>query len=312
MSVPFLTEADVAALVSLTDVIDSLEGLLVREGAGTRNIPKSLATWEPASSAHTLGGLDVDTSMCAFKNWVNTPAGAQAVLSLFDCRTGALLAVMEANHLGGLRTAGVAGVATRWLAPAGARELTVIGSGRQALRQVEAVAAVLALERVRVWSPTLENRVRFAERVGAAVEVDVVVAGSLEEAVHASPVLTLVTRAREPFLSAELLSGTPEVHLNAMGAVLPANAELEADVARAADLVVVDNVENARRLSRELTEGRGPDLEGVRELNQVLREGTGRPVGARLTMFKAMGMGLSDLAAAIVVAKAAGIEGGPS
>lgn len=308
MSVPFLTEADVHTLVSLPDVIDALEDLLRREGSDTSNISKSMATWEPSSSAHTLGGLDVETGLCAFKNWVNTPRGAQAVLSLFDSHTGALLAVVEANHLGSLRTAGVAGLATRWLAPAGARELTVVGSGRQALRQVEAVAAVRPLDRVRVWSPTRENRDRFADIVRAEVGVDVMSAGTLNEAVEESPILTLVTRAREPYLAMIDLAGTAAVHINAMGAVLPTHAELQSEIVRHADYVAVDNLENARRASRELIEGRGTELAGVIELGRTLREGTGRPDGARVTVFKAMGMGLSDLAAATVVARAAGIE----
>jgi len=307
MNVPYLTEADVRSMVSLPEVIDALEVLLRRQGSGADNIPKSLTTWDPASSAHTLGGIDTASGLCAFKNWVNTPVGAQAVLSLFDTVSGQLLAVIGANHLGSLRTAGIAGLATRWLAAPDARELAVVGSGRQALKQVEAVAAVRPLDRVRVWSPTPENREKFADAVRDELGLTVVVAPSLAEAIDGAPIVTLVTRARDPFIGAADLAGTA-VHVNAMGAVLPANAEIAADVVRAADLVAVDNLENARRGSRELIDGCGPELGGVVELGQLLAEGRGRPDGARLTLFKAMGMGLSDLAAATVVARKAGIE----
>ena len=194
MSIPYLSEADVRSMASLPEVIDALEDLLRRQGSGSDNIPKSLTAWDPASSAHTLGGIDTTLGLCAFKNWVNTPVGAQAVLSLFDSVSGRLLAVVEANHLGSLRTAGIAGLATRWLAAPEARELAVVGSGWQALKQVEAVAAVRPLDRVRVWSPTPENRETFADAVRDELGLTVVVAASLAEAIDGAPIVTLVTR----------------------------------------------------------------------------------------------------------------------
>jgi alanine dehydrogenase len=308
MTVPLLSEADVRSLATLREVIDSLDDVLRREQAGTAlNIAKSMAVWPPASSAHTLGGVDLLHGLSVFKNWVNTPTGATAVLTMFDSTSGQVIAILEAAYLGSLRTAGVAGLATRVLAPRDATELAIIGSGRQALRQVEAVLAVRDIHRVRVWSPTEEHRRRFADEVNAAFGVPAVASPTPEAAIDAAAVVTVVTRAREPFVSADLLAHSPVVHVNAMGAVLASNAELEPDVVTKADLVVVDALENARAGSRELREALGPSLDGVRTLGELLAGGGEHAHGSRLTVFKAMGMGLSDLAAAAVVARNAGL-----
>lgn len=317
MSIPYFCEDQVRDLVTLTEVIDGLEDVLRREGDGvgeasstdaTVNIGKSMATWDPVSSAHTLGGVDLGAGFAIFKNWVNTPRGATAVLSLFDALTGDLLAVMEAAHLGSLRTAAIAGLATRWMAPRDARRFAVIGSGRQALRQVQAIAAVADLEQVAVWSPTEANRVKFAQMLAAEMDVDVHVAATMEEALDDTDILTLVTRAQEPFLTASDLNAGRPMHVNAMGALLPRNAELDATVLESAQIVAVDNLANARSASRELRGHFGPELDGVEVLGQLIEADYSRPPTARLTVFKAMGMGLSDLAAATVIARNAGIE----
>ena len=114
--------------------------------------------------------------------------------------------------------------------------------------------------------------------------------------------MTLITRAVEPFVDAAQLADCR--HLNAVGAILPAKAEFAQDVFERADRVVVDDLENARRGSRELRERYGVDASswpGVSRLSDVLAAGETRAPDARLMLFKGMGMGLSDLAMATVV-----------
>ena len=125
---------------------------------------------------------------------------------------------------------------------------------------------------------------------------------SVAEAVHDAGVITLITRASEPFLTAGMVPRG--AHINAAGAILPANAEFSQDILGRASLVVVDNVANARKASRELIEHYGQDSRGwsgVRTIGELLDAGFSRPPDADITLFKPMGMGLSDLAVAIIV-----------
>ena len=89
--------------------------------------------------------------------------------------------------------------------------------------------------------------------------------------------MTLITRAVEPFVDAAQLADCR--HLNAVGAILPAKAEFAQDVFERADRVVVDDLENARRGSRELRERYGvdaPSWPGVSRLSDVLAAGETR------------------------------------
>jgi ornithine cyclodeaminase len=109
--------------------------------------------------------------------------------------------------------------------------------------------------------------------------------------------VTLMTRASEPVLGAGDLSAG--AHLNAVGAILPANAEFDPRLLAAAQLTVVDNLENARRSSRELREHFGDDWSRVRTLGDVVTGAVKRDDSTPApTIFKSLGMGLCDLAAA--------------
>jgi ornithine cyclodeaminase len=302
VSYRLLTETDVAALVDLGAAIEALEAVLGEQGAGQAfPVPKALATWDPRSSMHSLGSAAPAAGYAGFKSWVNTPAGASAVYALWHASSGRLAAVMEGAGLGALRTAGISGVATRWLADPAADELAICGTGRQALGQVAAVAAVRPIGHVRVWSPDRDHREAFCGRVSERTGLRATAYDSAADALDGVPVVTLITRATEPFVDAGMLAaGT---HVNAVGAILPGAAELGGDVLGAAEIIVADDVGNARKASRELLDHFGDDdaaWKAVVRLADIVAAGEGRPAGARLTVFKGMGSGLSDLAVAQV------------
>lgn len=308
MNVPWITEQQVHERVSILDAIESVTRSITREVDGTaRNIPKTMTTWEPASSAHALGAYDEGAGLVAFKTWVNTPAGASALMTLFDATTGTPRAVLEAGALGSLRTAAVSGLATRLMSAPDASELALIGSGRQALGQVAAVCAVRPITRVRVWSRSENSRTGFAATVRENLGIDAVATPTLAEAVDGAPIVTLITRATEPFLPRGLLS--PGTHLNAVGAILPGNAEFDPALLADADLTVVDSIANARRSSRELTEYYGEDWARVKTLGDLLTGAVVRPLHPALTIFKGLGMGLADLAVAATVLESTNREG---
>jgi ornithine cyclodeaminase len=302
----FWTEDDVRVQLTTAQVVGSVERVLEHEaGGGAWNVDKTMTTWpvgDARGSAHALGAVDRDADLAVFKTWVNTPSGASALMTLFTASDGATLGVAEAGTAGALRTAAVSGVATRRLSDPDADELAVLGAGRQALRQVEAVAAVRPLRRVRLWNRTASAAETLACRVRDELGLDAVVAASVEDATRDAPIVTLVTRAAEPFLRPEHLAAG--AHLNAVGAILPSHAEFEPALLDEADLIVVDSGPNARRGSRELREH--DDWDAVHTLAELVADTVTRPADPRCTVFKAMGTGLSDLAVAAL------LLGGPS
>ena len=300
----WLSEDDITSLVTLKDTVDALEDGVRQLGEGTAfNVPKALASFADASSMHSLGSVMVQAGYCGYKNWINTPLGAKAVFILFDANEGRLLAMMEANCLGQMRTSAMTGLGTKWVAREGANDMAMIGTGRQALAQVAAVHLVRPLKRIRIWSPTPEKRQAFCAAVAEQFNVEVVQAESLEEATEGASIVTTVTRAREPFLKASMLARG--AHLNAVGAILPHSAEFEQALFARVGFIAVDDVPNAQKGSRELIEyfdqGAGAgDWGRVRPLGKVVANHEKAPFDCDITLFKSMGMGISDLTVAIM------------
>jgi alanine dehydrogenase len=279
VSTPWLTEDDVRERLTLARAIDAVEAALAREATGAaKTMVKTHVAWGEGEthSLHAIGGVDGD--LVGTKTWAHTAGGANPLLVLWDSETGERRAIIEAFLLGQLRTAAMSGVATRALADPTARTVAVIGTGKQAGPQVDALREVLAVDEVRVFGRDAARRDAFAERVGATS------CASVEEAVAGASVVTTVTRATAPFLSSAMVaSGT---HVNAVGAITPERAELCVDLVDRC-LIVTDSVASAERLGAEV---RGRAL---RPLSSML--GRARPA-ADLTLFKAMGIGLADVA----------------
>lgn len=306
----WITEAEVVSLINLSGVIAALERALGLEYRGeARNLRKGQTAWQ-GGSLNITGAQFTGVGFSGAKVWTNVGGKSAPLVLLHGSGDGQLKAIIEAVALGQMRTGALAGVATNYLAAADADDMAVIGSGKQSITQVAAVHAVRPLKRLRVFSPTPANRARFAADMRARYPFEVVEAESVAAAVKGAPIITTVTRAREPFLSADMIS--PGAHVNAAGAIITGFAEIAADVVAHADMVVVDNLEGCREDSRELQsfyDGEGGDWGDVIELNRIVGEGRRRPAGADLTLFKWMGVGLADLAAGIEILKRARAKG---
>jgi ornithine cyclodeaminase len=308
----WITEADVTGLISLPEAIDALEGVLEMEAGGEAvNMGKTHLMVAPNDAMHAIGAAVAGAGLCGTKTWVNVGGKSQTVLVLFSLDDGALRAIIEATALGQMRTAAMTGIGTRRLAPNEADELAVIGSGKQALPQVAACAAVRELRHVRVFSRRAEAREAFAAAVRQDLGVHATAAATLEDAVTDAPIVTLITNATEPFLTSAMIARGS--HVNAMGAIVPARAEFAQDVFGRCDQIVVDSVHSVRELSAEFREHFGNDdsaWNSVRPIAEIIAQDAMRPANSDLTLFKAMGMGISDLALGIEVLARAEQRGG--
>jgi ornithine cyclodeaminase len=295
----WISEQDVVALMDVGDAIDALEKGLLAEARGlAQNMVKTHVAWGAGATLHAIGATFPADGFVGTKTWAHTEGGACPLLILFDAENGSLRGVVEAFALGQMRTGSASGVATRWLAAAGADEFAVIGTGKQAISQVAAVLAVRPVRRVRVFGRDEAKRARFAGRVREEFEVEAVAARSVAEAVEGASIITVVTRATEPVLTADLIA--QGAHVNAVGAIVPSRAEVSRDVLARSSRVVADSVPSAQKLSRELMEFFGsPDAEGwgrVEPLSSVVAARAARRAEDDITLFKSLGMGISDLA----------------
>lgn len=306
-SILWLREQDVVEAVTLNCAIRSLEAVLKKEGEGNaKNLPKVFATLPGNASLHALCSALTDGRYCGTKTWINSPMGAIALYALFDSVSGRALAVLEANALGSLRTAGMSGLATKWLAAADVDDFAIVGAGKQALLQVAAVTVVRPIRRIRVYSRDADKQRGFAELLRREFDVEVTTPRSIAQTLAAAPIVTFVTRATEAFVDAAMLAHG--AHVNAVGAILPHQVEFDASVFARASAIVVDNIINVQNSSREFSQHFGPagsTWDRVETLGKRIMSGSVRPESADLTLFKSVGMGLADLAVAIFAYEAA-------
>jgi ornithine cyclodeaminase len=291
----WITEAQVTSLLTLAQAIPALEqGLHWQAQGQAESMPKTMLQFG-GGNLHALGARLGD--YVGTKTWAHTEGGTCPLLLLWNAGDGQLAAVIEAFALGNLRTGGTTGVATDWLARPDARVLAMAGTGKQALSQVAAVLAVRDIREVRVYSPSAASREAFAERIAqefAGRRLHVRPCPTMATACQEADVVTLATRAREPFLDAAMLARG--CHVNAIGAIAPDREEFRQDVFDRVDVVAVDDLSSVRNLSREFRTRYGESWQAVQTLSQRIEARARRPASADVTLFKAMGMGVSDLA----------------
>jgi alanine dehydrogenase len=295
MSAPlWIGERDVQ--LDLAQSIALLRKAMVREAEGrARNMEKTHVQWD-GGSMHAIGAVFTDSALLGVKTWAHTPKGATPLEILWDAESGKLLAVIEAFAMGQLRTAGMAGLATDCLAARDADLLAIAGTGKQALAQVAAIHSVRPLRTLRIYGRNLERRGIFADRVTTELGVACETGDDIAPVVRDAPIVTLVTRAKEPFLSAAMPSRG--AHINAMGAITPERQEFEPALLDRCTVVATDSIEAARGLASELIARWGEDFSQLVPINRIVSGGQERPAGADLTLFKSLGVGIADLALA--------------
>jgi ornithine cyclodeaminase/alanine dehydrogenase-like protein (mu-crystallin family) len=187
-------------------------------------------------------GDDLYTGMRVFGN----PPHTRAFL-LFEGETRQLITLMDYGVLNSMRVGAIAGVASRHLAPKGARVMGLIGSGWQAGPQVVAtLKAVPSLELVRVFSPTQAHREWFAASMSEALGGRIEAVDSIAEALADADVVDLCAPGhhdiREPLFDAEWVKPGALV-------ISMAGAQCTADFVRSARVVAT----NWRVMAEEAT-----------------------------------------------------------
>ncbi len=222
----------------------------------------------------------------------------QGTVSLYDGDTGMPTAILNASAITEIRTAAVTAVATRALARDGARVLGMLGAGVQARSHLLALADLRPWDEVRVFAPTTAHVEALRD-----ARADITVAGSAAEAVQGADVVVVATSAKRPVLEHAWLA--PGAHVNAVGASSPTAWEIPPETVAASALFCdsrqsVLNEAGEFRLAVE--EGLITGEEHIRaELGEVVSGARpGRGDDDELTLFRSLGIGVEDLAAAQV------------
>jgi ornithine cyclodeaminase/alanine dehydrogenase-like protein (mu-crystallin family) len=293
----FMNEEQVRKHLRMEELIPAMEKALMDFSAGKVTQPvRSMIGVDPPGGffalmpALTPGGLGLKIVTFYTSNAQLGIPTHMATIFLVDPQTGAPLVVMDGRLITEIRTAAVSAAATKLLAPPDAKVLAILGSGVQARSHAEALRLVRQFEEIRVWSSTREHAEQFAKEIGASVS-------SAEGAVREADVVVTATSSKTSILRGQWLKHG--CHVNAVGACRPDWRELDDDAMR--NIVYVDSREAAMKESGDIL------LSGAEiyaELGDAFA-GKVRPRANETTIFKSLGMAVEDIAAALLVYRAA-------
>ncbi len=298
----FIDERCIRSLLTMDDALSAVEEVFREQGRGAVvNVPRVRAPLKGGTLRITAGvlsyrglyGVKVSSTAVFGRN-------AGRMFCLYREETGELCAIVQVFAMGALRTGAASGVATKFMANEDAKVLGVLGSGRQAKTQVEAVSRVRRLEEVKVYSPTPANRARFCADITAQLGIRATPVDSCEAAVRGSHVVVSATPSEEPVVRGEWLE--PGAHINAIGANYEHRRELDTAAVKAAAFIAADDPEQARYEATDLVE---PVKEGALTWDRVhpladVVSGSRKPRSSArdITLFKSLGVAIEDVALA--------------
>ena len=292
MKLRVLSRADVEAALDLDALVDALAAAFAALSAGRASMPPRTGVEVPGHGSILLMGAHRHGSPSVTAKLVSVFPGHdpahQAAIVVFDAATGTPAALMDGDAVTAARTAAGSRLATRLLAREDADVLAVIGTGVQGEAHVTALRRERRWAEVRVWGRRAEAARALAARHDAES------AASVEDAVRGAGVVCVATAATEPVLRREWVA--PGAHVNSVGFTSQGR---ELDPALVADALVV--VESRGSALAPPPAG-STDLEGATahaELGELVA-GTkpGRSGPDELTLYKSVGVGVEDDAAA--------------
>jgi ornithine cyclodeaminase/alanine dehydrogenase-like protein (mu-crystallin family) len=302
-----LNEAEVTLLLPMSLAIEAVEEAFRWQGEGKLTNKPRVRVPVPSGLLHVMPAALPEARVMGLKSYATVRGGTKFVVLLFSAETGALLAVIEADRLGQMRTGAASGVATKHLARPDADRVGCYGTGWQARSQLEAVCSVRRVREVRVFGRDPDRRARFAEEMSSLLHVPVVAVDRPEMAARDASILITITSSRTPVLEGQWIS--PGAHVNAAGSNALQRAELDVEAVRRAGLIVTDSLEQAKGECGDLVTALEQGVirwDEVHELGEVIAgRRPGRTSADQITLFESQGVAMEDLAVAVrLVARA--------
>jgi alanine dehydrogenase len=299
-----ISEAEVRATLTMPVAIQVVEEISRKQATGEVVVhPRRRFELPGGGFFHYMGAADYSAGFIAMKQYTYVRGKIRFLVPLYEMGSGDLLALIEADYMGQLRTGAASGVATKYLARKNSTVAGIVGSGGQAKTQLEAIAHVRDLTEVRVFSRNAGKRDAFVREMSERLGIPVHAVGTASEAVREADIVCTATTTTMPVVSGADLA--PGVHINAIGANHANKSELDPEAVAGADVIAVDSVEQSRQEAGDLIIAfRGDEIcwTGVKKLSDIVAgKNSGRTSDSEVTLFKSNGIASWDLAVAMKV-----------
>lgn len=296
-----LTEEDVKSILTMPLALEAVETSFRRLADGSA-VCHSRQRLRMAGKGflHYMAAADSAGGYMGLKIYSVSPSGARFLVPLMSAQSGEMLALVEANYLGQVRTGAASGLATRLMARDDARTAGIVGTGLQARTQLEAVAHARKLEQVKAFSRDASRREQFAKEMTTRLGLPVIPVATAEEAVRGADILITSTTSTKPVVEGRWLA--PGVHINAIGVNFAEKREIDDEVVARCDVIAADSVEQSKLEAGDLIQAFGNDTSRwatVHELAQIVSgKLPGRTNRAQITLFKSNGIAIEDVVVA--------------
>ena len=298
-----LSDDDVAALLSLPDLLPEIERAFVKQGRGEVERPPRphypVGAETPGTAltmpAYLHGDPTYATKLAAVheSNAERDLPTVNAQVAVTDAETGLPLAYLAGTRVTSARTGCIGGLAARELA-AGPVRLGVFGAGTQARWQTRAIAAATDLERVRIHTPSESREACAADLRERLSGVDVSAVDSPDEALAGSNVVVTATTSTEPVFDGEGLE--PGTLVVAVGAFTPETRELDGTTVRRAGRLFADVPEEAVETGDFADSG--VEATDLTPLSDVFEGRAGRESDGEILVVASVGSAVLDAATA--------------
>lgn len=294
----YLSESDVREILTMEIALKAVEDAFLRLADGSA-VMHSRQRLHPAANSylHYMAAADSRDRYMGLKIYTSSPQGLRFLVPLYHAETGDLLALIEADYLGQMRTGAASGIATKLMARPDARIVGIIGTGLQAHTQLQAIAQVRKIERVYAFGRNAERRSRFAREMTERLKIPVDAVDSAEAAVRTADIVVTSTNATKPVIEGRWLK--PGMHINAIGANFPQKRELDSVAVFRAGIIAVDSREQSKLEAGDLIQAFAGDeskWSQVRELSEIAAGRTpGRNSDSEITLFKSNGIAIEDV-----------------
>lgn len=293
----------------MSEVLETVENAFKFKAQGKTIMPCKLYLDLPeyhgdyrAMPAYIDGGAGIKW-VSRYQN--NRKYGLPAVMAMIilcDRKTGYPLAIMDGTYITRMRTGAAGGIAVKYLARKDSSVIGMIGAGIQARTQLQAISEVLPrIEEVKVFDQYRDMSLRYAEEMGAELNINIHPVETIETATEADIVVTTTYAAGPVVKKQHIKSGT---HINAIGADAQGKQELEADLLVSAK-IVIDEMEQAchsGEINVPLSEGQIRTEDIYCTLGEIIANmKEGRENNKEITIFDSTGLAIQDIACAKLV-----------
>jgi ornithine cyclodeaminase/alanine dehydrogenase-like protein (mu-crystallin family) len=306
-----LREHEVERLLDMPTALEAVEEVLRQHGLGQAPNQPRRRIFVPNGVLHVMSGGMPGWGVMGLKAYAAVKGKVRFVVLLFSTETGELLALVEADRLGQIRTGAASGVAAKYMARPDARVVGIFGTGWQAQTQLQAVCAVRTIREVRVYGRDPERRKRFCVDMEKTLKCPVNPVESPEGVLKGADIIVTITSSKEPVFDGRLVEKGQ--HLNVAGSNMVQKREVDDEAVRRADRIVVDQIEDAQIESGDLV---GPVQRGITAWDRMHELGAvvcgkipGRARPDEVTLFKSNGLAIEDVAAACKVLERAKAQG---